>query len=191
MDKKNYVSQELDEITSLRVFSGDEKMNLTFGLRIGVCAALLPFSLVGCGNSLAPSNRSEVKGFVSLDGQPLAGAEVKLISDKSTGFATTNDAGQFQLVQAVHPGSYRVVISKLEGLASQAQQQTLPAEQGLDAGQLDAIAMTRKANPQMGAAPTRPKELIPPSFSDLQLTQLSVDVPRGGLPNADFKLTSR
>lgn len=158
-------------------------------VKFGVCLSLLPLTFTGCGSSVTAA-RSEVKGIVSMDGQPLAGAEVKLISEKSTGFARTNDAGQFQLVQAVPPGNYRVVISKIEGLANQAQQ-ALPAEQGLDAGQLDAIAMTRRANPQMGAAPVKPKELVPASFSDMQLTQLTLEVPKGGVPNADFKLTSR
>lgn len=167
-------------------------MNVSYAFKVCVCSALLPLALVGCGGNLKPSNRSEVKGMVSLDGQPLAGAEVKLVSEKSSGFGRTDETGQFQLVQAVPPGQYRVIISKLDGLAAQAQQQIHPAEQGLDAGQMEAISMAKRTSTgQYQPYQAGPKELVPPNFSNLELTQLSIDVPKGGVPNADFKLTSR
>ncbi|MFI4875746.1 MAG: carboxypeptidase-like regulatory domain-containing protein [Blastopirellula sp. JB062] len=68
------------------------------------CAGLLS----GCSNS---DQQSQVKGAVSLDGQPLAHATVTLINDElGVGGSATVENGQFQFAAELPPGSYLIEI---------------------------------------------------------------------------------
>lgn len=148
-------------------------------------------AVIGCGGK-AQSGLVDVSGMVTLDAKPLSGAEVKLVSDKVTGFARTGTEGKFQLVQGVPPGTYKVVISKIEGGQS-GERKLAPGEEKLDPGQLGAIEIAQETDPkQTGKASYQsPKETIPADFSSLQQTKLSLDVPKTGTKTADFKLTSQ
>ncbi len=144
--------------------------------------------VVGCGDS-GKAKVFDVSGMVTMDAKPLAGAEIKLISDKVTGFGRTGAEGKFQLVQGVPAGTYKVVISKVEG--KPAEKKLTPAEEALDDGQKAAIEFSRTPSGQGAAAAQGPKEIVPADFSNLQQTKLSIDVPSGGTTTADFKLTSQ
>lgn len=142
---------------------------------------------VGCGGS-GKAKVFDVSGMVTMDAKPLAGAEIKLISDKVTGFGRTGAEGKFQLVQGVPAGTYKVVISKIEG--KPAQKLLTPAEEALDDGQKAAIEFSRTPSGE-GALVQGPKETVPADFSNFQQTKLTLDVPTGGTTTADFKLTSQ
>lgn len=89
-------------------------------------------------------------------------------------------------MQGIDPGTYKVVISKMDGQAQPAA--ALP--EGLDPGQLEAI----QAAEQMDSKAPKvkpPKELIPSDYSNADLTKLSFDVPADGTTTADFKITSQ
>ena len=147
--------------------------------------------VIGCSGK-GPGGIVDVSGMVTLDAKPLSGAEVKLVSDKATGFARTGTEGKFQLVQGVPPGTYKVVISKIEG-GQGAERKLAPGEEQLDPGQLGAIEIAQETDPKQAgkANHQRPKETIPADFSSLQQTKLSLDVPATGTKTADFKLTSQ
>lgn len=155
---------------------------------------LLPLSLMllsGCGSS-TQSSGVEVSGIVMMDGQPLDAADITFISDKSSGSGRTDASGKFSLIQPVPAGSYRVVVSRLDG-ATQPVMAAVGAAEGLDAGQLSAMAFSAANDPtrRKPARPVMPKQLVPPIFSDPQQTTLSIDIPEDGTESADFQLTSR
>jgi len=79
--------------------------------------------LAGCGNSGNSVPSAEVTGTVTLDGQPLADAEVQLVpksSELGLHTAKTDASGHFRITQdaknnPVKPGSYAVLVSKVTG----------------------------------------------------------------------------
>ncbi len=159
-------------------------------VRVLIAASLLVY-VAGCGGSSGPVV-ADVSGVVTLDGQPLEGAEIKLISDKSMGFGKTRAGGKYQLVQGVLPGKYKVVISKLDG--KPVEKQFSSGETALnDPGQLEAIAAAQETDPKNAGKPRpkAPKELIAADFSDPNQTKLALDVPAAGTTSGDFKLTSQ
>ena len=114
--------------------------------------ALLAGSLLlvfaGCG----PAEGPEVKGKVTLDGQPLADAQVvfepmgKDDVELGGGMAKTGPNGEFEFIpdettgQTLAPGQYAVVISKKID-----KQGNTPNEE--DFGQLEAAGMLRQVLP--------------------------------------------
>lgn len=155
---------------------------------------LMPLSLMllaGCGSS-TPSSGVEVSGIVTMDGQPLDAADITFISDKSSGSGRTDASGKFSLIQPVPAGSYRVVVSRLDG-ATQPVMAATGAAEGLDAGQLSAMAFSAANDPtrRKPARSIAPKQLVPSAFSDPQQTTLSIEIPEDGTESADFQLTSR
>lgn len=148
-------------------------------------AMLLVAASCGCGGAPA-STRVDVSGAVTMDGQPLAGAEVKFLGTKASGYGKTRADGKFDLVQGVDPGTYKVVISKIEGQA----QAVAALPEGLDAGQLEAIQAAEQMDSKAPKAKP-PRELIPADYSNADLTKLSFEVPADGTKTADFKITSQ
>ena len=153
------------------------------------CAALLLIGCfaLGCAGK-PPSSPSAVKkvpvsGTVTLGGKPLADAEVYFFTQKFTGFAKTNDDGNYTLAQGAAIGSNRVYISKLEGGSAAA----ATADPTLA---LDDPTQTEIANQaQTGARKKNgPKQLIPPQFSSEKTSKLTFDVPEGGDSDANFNL---
>jgi len=155
---------------------------------------LMPLSLMllaGCGSS-TPSSGVEVSGIVMMDGQPLDAADITFISDKSSGSGRTDASGKFSLIQPVPAGSYRVVVSRLDGATQPVMAAAAGAAEGLDAGQLSAMAFSAANDPtrRKPASQTAPKQMVPPIFSDPQQTTLSIEIPQDGTESADFQLTS-
>lgn len=105
-------------------------MSTEFSDRFSSKRAILSLSIAvllcwGCSKTSgyqAPEELVEVKGKVTLDGEPLSGATLSFIPDQGTegtgGFAITDETGEFQAlhysqVEGLQPGSYKVVFSKL------------------------------------------------------------------------------
>lgn len=142
--------------------------------------------LIGCGGGPANS-RVDVSGTVTMDGAPLADAEVKFLGEKVNGFGKTNAEGKFQLVQGVDPGTYKVIVSKLDGK----KEPVSAIPEGMDAGQMEAAAAAAATDPRSKIKATAgPKELIPPMYSDPGATELKFTVEAAGTTAADFKITS-
>lgn len=97
------------------------KFNLTL-----LCTASL-LVLAGCSGNQSGLDLVPVRGTITLDGAPLAGADVEFIPQNieanadgrggSSGFANTDDSGYFEMYTAsyagIQPGEYRVRINKI------------------------------------------------------------------------------
>lgn len=90
------------------------------------CLCLVLFSTIGCKET---NGRKPVTGIVTLDGQPLDGAEIMLIpqtgdlvdSSRKEGLARSEPGGKFVLrtlggdnPEGILPGEYVVTVSKTE-----------------------------------------------------------------------------
>ncbi|HEV7223367.1 MAG TPA: hypothetical protein VGN42_11745 [Pirellulales bacterium] len=137
-------------------------------LGVLVCAC------AGCGKApaRAPIQEVPVKGLVTLDGKPLAGAEVIFTSPSLAVFTgATKDDGSFQLSssfggETVCKGLCKVTIGKW----------VMPA----------GVTPQPNMSPQLQGA----KQLLPPRYSDPAQTKLSKDVPEAG-GDFKFELTSQ
>jgi len=122
-----------------------------------------------------------VEGLVTLDGKPLAGANVMLVprgetrGDKAF-YAKTDSAGKFIAASAdgkqkgAAVGNYQVVLNKLV------------KPDGSDF----------VPDPNSGPEDTGGfRELLPPAYSDASKSTLTADVPDGGTKNLEFKLNSK
>jgi len=112
---------------------------------------------------------------VTLDGQPLVGANVTFMPVETTpgqgGTGTTDTAGKYEVThfragKGAEPGAYRVVISKL----------VMQDGSPIPAGQSAAELLT--------------KDAVPREYSDYNATTLKATVEAGGKP-IDFALKSR
>jgi len=139
-----------------------------------IVAALALVMIAGCGKrALGPA----VEGVVTLDGQPLANANVQLIpqgeTTGQTGFGKTDSAGKFIIrsadgKQAGAPsGDYKVVISK----------HVKP--DGTD------YSPKPDEDPMLASF----KELLPAAYSDPEKTKLKTIIPTEGKKDLSFKLT--
>jgi len=147
--------------------------------------------VIGCGGSRGPET-VDVSGTITLDGNPLAGADVHFIGENFAGYGRTNAAGEFELVQGAVPGENRVTISlidksKIPGAG--AIEFSDNPDDGMDAGQMEAmIDPTVAARGARSVSPTG--ETLPSHYSDAATTQLKFVVPGGGSDSANFKLSS-
>lgn len=146
----------------------DMKVRPRRAILLGLAACLL----AGCQGAptRAPSQPAQVKGKVTLDGQPLADAIVTFFMPTGAVFSgATDSAGNYQLWSSLGgeqtcAGHCKVTISKY----------VLPAG----------------TTPEPGVSPLMQggKQLLPPKYADDEMTQLSADVPdQGG--SFDFALT--
>lgn len=140
----------------------------------------------GCGSGQAGPGTAQVSGLVTLDGKPLAGAEVHFVGEKLSGYGVTNSEGKYTLVQGAVPGVNKVYISKIEGgknvdsaMAEDVEQLRMAAE---------ALKNDPSRTPSKGELATIPHEIIPDQFSNPQKTKLTFPVPDGGTRSADFRL---
>lgn len=141
-------------------------------------------AFVGCGGGGRPKpDTVNVSGQVTLDGKPLAAADVYFISPDGefAAIATTNAEGKYTLVQGAVPGKNKVYISKLEG--KEYTEEDVAA--GMDAGQDEADMLDDVGSTRGGTS--GPKQLVPEEFSDPEKTKLTFDVPEGGTDSADFR----
>jgi hypothetical protein len=142
------------------------------GFVFGCCSLIL---LVGCSGS----GGTRVKGKASLDGQPLTDAEVVIESGDKSNMGKfsgkTDEKGEFEIPPpgvpgTIKPGKYRVLFSKFVDKKGK----TPNAE---EYGQLQA----------RGAL----KNIIPPEYSDIAFSDLSVEVKEGINTPPPFDLKSK
>lgn len=142
-------------------------------------------AIPGCGGAGATPGaikKAQVSGKVTLKGKPLADAEVYFYTEKFTGFAKTNEDGEFILAQGAAIGPNKVFFSKMEGGSAAASSKD-PVLELNDPGQTDAANMASS-----GMGKKIQKQLIPPEFSSEKTTKLTFEVLEGGANDADFNL---
>lgn len=142
----------------------------------------LTVALTGCGGSEPPEFAARlvpVTGTVTLDGEPLADAVIHFDPQQGDGESAvgkTDANGKYELKTLLGgqepelgavPGSYRVVISRIE----------MPDGSAIPPDMSDADAEAEGA-----------KEVIPATYSDWGETTLRAEVPDGGNNALDFKL---
>ncbi len=155
-------------------------------IAFGVAAAMVVL-LPACSSSKSQAPKTvRVSGTVTMNGEPLPGADVYFITEQFTGYAKTNEQGRYELVQGAVSGSNRVHISKFElppGVTSD-------PESGMDLGQFEAAALAA-TDPATGEVPrgvAAPRQLVPREYSDPANTKLTFPVPEDGTDSADFRL---
>ncbi len=153
--------------------------------------AICVFGVAGCGGGGGPDT-ADVSGTITLDGKPLAGADVHFIGENFAGYGKTNAEGKYELVQGALAGDNKVTISKIDESripGAGAVQFSDNPDDGMDAGQMEAMV-----DPAASAGGARRMnmtgETIPAHYSDPDKTQLMFVVPPGGTDSADFKLSS-
>ena len=142
------------------------------GLVSIACSAAL-FLTVGCGGESGPET-VPVAGTVTLNGEPISGAEVTFMHEEFTAYGTTDAEGRFSLEPGAVVGNNKVVVSKWEGEMNE--------DEGMDAGQMEAMAIDG------GGGGDAPKQLVPAEYTSANTTPLSFSVPEGGTESADFDL---
>ena len=133
--------------------------------RLLLILAALP-AAAGCGGGSGPT---PVRGFVKLDGKPVANAAVVFIAQTPNGrdaYASTNANGEFRLTttnpdDGALPGKYKVVIQ--------------PAGEGGGATPFDDPAKPPAASPKAASGPR-----IPTKYTVVGQTPLTQDVPPSG-----------
>jgi hypothetical protein len=127
----------------------------------------LAAAFIGCGGG----ERTVVTGSVKLDGQPLAGAEVRFVAEGNNpglGVATarTDESGAFTIQpdardnNLLQPGSFVVLISKV-----------IPKESG-------------------GGMGTPTVNMVPPVYSQQSATPLHAEIKQGQNKLSPFELAS-
>jgi hypothetical protein len=136
--------------------------------------------IAGCHSAPAGPKLEPVSGTITLDGKPLAAADLIFVPQGDTkgqsGVARTDADGKYELMtpdrkhKGVALGSFRVVINKLV------------KPDGSD----------YVPDPNAGPIDTGGfKELLPVVYSDMGQAELEANVPEGGATNLDFKLSSK
>lgn len=151
----------------------------------GLVCLMATCAVSGCGTGDVNAVRTvRVSGIVSLEGKPLAGAEVHFVSEKFSGYGMTNSEGKYDLVQGAVAGNNKVFISKIEG------GKNLDTAVAADVEQLRTIADSFKQDPSSTKPNPAdvPHEVLPAQYSDPQETKLTFPVPEGGTTSADFRL---
>jgi len=133
----------------------------------------------GCSEGKKYST-APVAGTVTVDGQPIAYADVYFVGNGMNAFAKTDAQGKYQLPHGAVLGENIVYFSKFIGGTSGPQE-------AIDSGQMEAMVAAQ------GAAGMRsgPKQMIPAPHSDPANSKTSFTVPREGTASADFDLTSK
>lgn len=148
-------------------------------------AALIVASLAlsGCAKKKEQAlELTPVSGAVTLDGKPLAGADVAFLFDgvPPQGFVlsadSSDDQGHFELKCGAQlgavPGTYKVTVSRLAGKDGK----PIVIPEGLD---IEQLRMQGEAT-----------ESIPPRYSDQERTELRATVEKGKTDGYNFDLKS-
>lgn len=135
----------------------------------------------GCGGSSGPPT-APVSGKVTLDGAPLEGAIVNFTTGGFVGSGRTGADGSYSLVTGAAVGENKVWIENFEAPEGFSDD----PEDGMDAGQLEAMNQSLADSGATVEAPTR----IPVEYSDSEKTILKVMVSDGGTSSANFDLKS-
>lgn len=145
-------------------------------LRVAAVVAALTFSFLATGCS--GSSKPRITGKVTLDGTPLADAEVSFEKQqKGPGAkykATTDAEGKYHLViygtQPVEAGTYRVTIAKYVDKKGKV----------TDPGELTQLKMAGMA-----------KNIVPSQYSDPAFSQLKADLKPQDMEIPPFELKSK
>jgi hypothetical protein len=122
-------------------------------------------------------------GQVTLDGKPVAGAEVVFfprVADGLAANAATDTDGRFSLstndFPGVRPGHYKVLVAKRES----------PPVVELEREE-------KRGGPGVNKmkAATQSRNVLPEIYGDLQSTTLEFEVPPGGSDNLEIKLIAQ
>ncbi|HEY0980998.1 MULTISPECIES: hypothetical protein [unclassified Schlesneria] len=151
---------------------------------LGCTALILVTCIVGCG-SKGGVKSVDVSGTVTLDGEPLQGADVYFSSGTYGGYGTTDSEGKYRLVNGAAVGDNKISFKKFDTSNAKGIDTSIP---GMDEGQVAAM-MEARAKSQGGKGAKG--SLIPPEMSDPKTTKLTYQVPEGGTDSADFRLTSK
>ena len=146
-------------------------------------------ALVGCSGSKSGAFAT-VSGVVSLNGNPIDGAKVTFHSsvevDGKTQFfsATTDSSGKYLIASVgkdpgIPAGMYKVTVVKYEGKGPSVQE-------GMDAGQMDAMVSDGG-----GQAKGGPTNLLPKEYAALSSTKLSATLEVGKNEKVDFALKGK
>lgn len=151
------------------------------------CVRILPlFTLIlGCGETGDRPKTVDVSGTVTLDGDPVEGAEVNFFSARANFLASgmTDKDGKYSLYQGAAVGENKVWISKDTSKTELTPLGMDPAENPeADVVQIEAAAGTEMEAEVKG-------EQFPAKFSNPDQTVLKYSVPEGGAEDANFKLT--
>lgn len=160
------------------------------------CAAALCLALAGCGGGDAtPSNREAVyttTGKVTLDGQPLADADITFASDtgKIAGFARTNAEGLFTAStfnsnDGLVAGMHRVSVSKFEVV------ETAPVASDESDEYVPPAAPAAASRTARKPADAGPKSLVPARYNKPDTSELVVTVEVNGDNVVELPLTSK
>jgi hypothetical protein len=153
-----------------------------------VAAFAVLAALVGCSKN--DGTYATVSGVVTHNGTPVEGAKITFhgtveVDGKTPAFAAmTDSSGKYAILSVgkepgIPPGMYKVTVTKLEGKG------ITPGE-GMDAGQLDAMASDTGAAVKGGVV-----NLLPKQYSTAALTKLSVTLEAGKNEGKDFPLTGK
>jgi hypothetical protein len=134
--------------------------------------ALLGVVLIGCGGKGA----TPVRGVITLEGTPVAGATVLFMADDQDGrrpaSGFTSSDGTFQLTtykpnDGALPGEYRVLIQKTEAAK--------------DPGAAERSAQERAKVKIEGRSPRKPRQpILPEAYARFDTTPLRCTVPITG-----------
>jgi hypothetical protein len=142
--------------------------------------------MIGCGKS---GNFATVSGTVTYNGNPVEGASVAFHSTvevegkKQASYAAlTDSSGKYVIASAgkdpgIPPGLYKVTVTKWEGKT--------PGTEGLDPGQLDAMASDTGLTVKGG-----PVNLLPKEYASPGNTKLSATLEPGKNADVNFSLTT-
>lgn len=140
---------------------------------------LIPmFVMLGCGQSGKYENMADVSGTITLNGKPLANAEVHFMNGDLGGYGKTDEQGRFRLVNGAPVGLNRVYITKGDPNNPLAGQGHDPA---LDEGQIAEMMKHKRGK-------KKKKSELPAKYSDPAKTELTIEVPEGGTDAANIDL---
>lgn len=123
--------------------------------------------IVGCSSEAHGPRRVPLAGIVTLNGDPLEGAEINFFNEQDQVGMITGPGGVYSIPTGAAPGDYKVTVSKREGI------ENVPEGVAVD------------------YASKQYSELLPPHFSSPTLTKMTFKVPDEGTDAADFHLKTR
>lgn len=159
-------------------------------MRKGMTSILLglavPLFFLGCGGGAGGGvDTADVSGTITMDGKPLADAEVTFITEDFASSGTTDKDGNYFLPSGAAIGENKVFISKWKGGRKPGDESDELEDNPdiLDDGQLEAIGDGTDASSEI-------EQLIPETYSDPSTTSLKFPVSAGGTKKANFRLKS-
>lgn len=151
--------------------------------KMALVVALAMLLLSGCSKGPTGPKTVSVSGTVLVDGKPMEGVEVHFVSpDGFNAYGKTGADGKYRLVQGAVAGENLIYVSKIEGDI------VLDADQGMDAGQLEAAALSGTPGASMGKIKG---QVFPPDYSDPMQSKLKYTVPDGGSDSANFDIPTK